>query len=435
VQKLKSSGDERSAAAVRVIVDEEVQHVSIGLRWFKWWCERRAIESPQREFHAQVRRFCPDLLPGPFNAAARALASMDGEWYLPVSRPLPPTARKAQRPGAVGVGAAAGPTRSVSTLADSAATPRRWRRSGPMVGRWPPLPPPGAAVRSRGVADVAASRAGGHCGGGPVVLFVFSVWPEPDASAAGVRCVWLARMARWHLGAAEVHAASPARMRYDDAAWASDGRVDARALLSADSLTHTPPDGDAFAQLLQRVRPDVVVFERLSVEEMFGWQVAQTCPRAVRVLDTQDVHFMRHARAAVVAAGGGVADAMAVVVPPANSFIVDDWLAGGAAPSHTDVRADVAVAPLSLGRGVGVTVSDDVLQSLQEHMFRELASIMRYDVTMCVSPAEMQLLQREYSVPAHKLLLAPLFYDFEEPQPPLVGFDDRKHFCMIGATA
>ena len=48
-----------------------------------------------------------------------------------------------------------------------------------------------------------------------------------------------------------------------------------------------------FDEELKTYDPDVVVFERFMLEEMFGWRVRKTLPNALRILDTQDLHFKR----------------------------------------------------------------------------------------------------------------------------------------------
>ena len=57
VQKLKSSGDAMSAAVVGEIVDDEVNHVRLGLKWFKVWCDATPGFHGDyvAEFHSQVR--------------------------------------------------------------------------------------------------------------------------------------------------------------------------------------------------------------------------------------------------------------------------------------------------------------------------------------------------------------------------------------------
>jgi hypothetical protein len=36
-----------------------------------------------------------------------------------------------------------------------------------------------------------------------------------------------------------------------------------------------------------------VLFDRFMIEEQFGWRVAENCPDALRVLDTEDLHCLR----------------------------------------------------------------------------------------------------------------------------------------------
>ena len=31
-------------------------------------------------------------------------------------------------------------------------------------------------------------------------------------------------------------------------------------------------------------------------EEQFGWRVAENCPNALRIIDSEDLHFLREAR-------------------------------------------------------------------------------------------------------------------------------------------
>ena len=44
------------------------------------------------------------------------------------------------------------------------------------------------------------------------------------------------------------------------------------------------------------MNPEVVLFDRFMTEEKFGWRVAEVCPKALRILDTEDLHCLRYAR-------------------------------------------------------------------------------------------------------------------------------------------
>jgi uncharacterized ferritin-like protein (DUF455 family) len=73
IRRLESVGDAETAAALEVILEEEVRHVAIGTRWFRRCCERRGLE-PATTFLELLRRHYPRLPRGPFNVDARYAA-------------------------------------------------------------------------------------------------------------------------------------------------------------------------------------------------------------------------------------------------------------------------------------------------------------------------------------------------------------------------
>ena len=85
IQRLEAAGDHESAAALRIIYEEEKSHVGAGAEWFGFLCARdgRDVETA---FHETVRRhFRGDLKP-PFNDAARLEAGMPASFYEPLAR-------------------------------------------------------------------------------------------------------------------------------------------------------------------------------------------------------------------------------------------------------------------------------------------------------------------------------------------------------------
>ena len=52
----------------------------------------------------------------------------------------------------------------------------------------------------------------------------------------------------------------------------------------------------SFDAFVQDLNPDVVIFDRFMVEEQFGWRVAEFAPRALRILNTEDLHSLRKTR-------------------------------------------------------------------------------------------------------------------------------------------
>ena len=77
IVRLKEVGDQASADILTVILEEEVRHVAIGTRWYRYLCEREGCE-PISTFRAlldqhRVRR------QKPFNEAARKAAGFEAE--------------------------------------------------------------------------------------------------------------------------------------------------------------------------------------------------------------------------------------------------------------------------------------------------------------------------------------------------------------------
>jgi uncharacterized ferritin-like protein (DUF455 family) len=72
---LKRAGDEKSAAVLGVIYEEEIRHVAIGRRWFLFECERRALD-PAQAWNELVRKHFRGVLKPPFNDEARIAAGL-----------------------------------------------------------------------------------------------------------------------------------------------------------------------------------------------------------------------------------------------------------------------------------------------------------------------------------------------------------------------
>ena len=72
--------DTESAAVLQQIYDEEVGHVAIGARWFRFACEGGGL-APQTTFLERVERYFPGGLKRPFNTAARDRSGVPRDWY------------------------------------------------------------------------------------------------------------------------------------------------------------------------------------------------------------------------------------------------------------------------------------------------------------------------------------------------------------------
>lgn len=138
----------------------------------------------------------------------------------------------------------------------------------------------------------------------------------------------------------------------------------------------------SFDTFIREVHPTVVLFDRFITEEQFGWRVAEHCPNALRILDTEDLHFLRKARQTAVQRG---LDA-----------------------SEADVYTDTAK--------------------------RELASILRCDLSLIISEAEIKLLKDIFRISQGLLYYLPLCADqlSEEDIDPLPSFKERTHYISIG---
>ncbi|WP_348674411.1 ferritin-like domain-containing protein [uncultured Abyssibacter sp.] len=73
IERLLEAGDNETVAHLRVILAEEVRHVDIGSRWFRFLCERRGQE-PGDTFHGLLDRYGVTVGRGPLNLPARRRA-------------------------------------------------------------------------------------------------------------------------------------------------------------------------------------------------------------------------------------------------------------------------------------------------------------------------------------------------------------------------
>ena len=208
----------------------------------------------------------------------------------------------------------------------------------------------------------------------PLILMIGYVWPETNASAAGLRD-W-ALLEQFRAAGWKVHYASPAKPN------AFSEKLEELGVPTF-SCEANEPRFDDFVRSLQ---PDFVLFDRFVIEEQFGWRVEENCPDAVRVTDTQDLHFLRRAREAALAAGWSLER-----IHEADPLMIE--------------------------------------QFSREDQLREISSIYRSDLTLVISGFEMQLLRERYRVPSQLLLLQRLSYS-ARPTEEILPFSERKQFRL-----
>lgn len=123
------------------------------------------------------------------------------------------------------------------------------------------------------------------------VLIIGTVWPEPNSSAAGVRMMQLI----------ELFVEQDWKITFASAASETEHSADLEALGIKKAAIEL--NDSSFDSFVKKLNPQIVLFDRFMTEEQYGWRVAQHCPNAMRVLDTEDLHFLRHARHEVLKEG------------------------------------------------------------------------------------------------------------------------------------
>ncbi|MFC3151653.1 glycosyltransferase family 4 protein [Litoribrevibacter euphylliae] len=205
------------------------------------------------------------------------------------------------------------------------------------------------------------------------LLVIGYVWPEPKSSAAGSRMMQL--LNGFQQAGYQIHYASPAEF----SAHAED--------LSDYGITSSSIElnSSSFDQFLLEQKPAAVMFDRFMMEEQFGWRVEKHCPDALRILDTEDLHCLRHARHQACKAGASIQKTLNI----SNEFLYSDLAK------------------------------------------REIASILRCDLSLMISEAEMRLLTERFNVPSEIIHYIPFFRPI--PNDSLwLDFEERQHFVSIG---
>ena len=197
------------------------------------------------------------------------------------------------------------------------------------------------------------------------LLVLGFVWPEPKSSAAGNRMMQLIELFQ-RQNYAITFASTAQNLEFSE---------------DVSSIGVTPKtiklNSATFDVFVKKLNPEIVLFDRFMVEEQFGWRVSENCPNALKILDTEDLHCLRQARQ--------------LAVKEKREFTLDDLF------------SDVAK--------------------------REIASILRCDISLIVSEFEMELLQKQFRVSKDILYYFPIFAEKLDILP---TFQERKDFVFIG---
>lgn len=202
----------------------------------------------------------------------------------------------------------------------------------------------------------------------PKLLVIGRTFPEPNTTAAGGRMMRLLSFfleENYH-----ITFVSSASLSLNSANLESLGIEQKQVALNDDS----------FDELLLKLQADVVLFDRFISEEQYGWRVSEQLPNALKMLDTEDLHFLRKARE----------NAFKKKVSFANNLLYNDFTK------------------------------------------RELASILRCDLSLIISEFEMELLQKEFNISASILHYLPFMVDEEMKTSVSPKFEERANFITVG---
>jgi glycosyltransferase involved in cell wall biosynthesis len=202
------------------------------------------------------------------------------------------------------------------------------------------------------------------------ILVIGLVWPEPSSSAAGTRIVQLT----------EVFLSEGYEVFFASAASKSDYSHDLTSMGIRECAIEL--NSSSFDALVQEINPAVVLFDRFMTEEQYGWRVEQVCPEALRILDTEDLHCLRQAR--------------------------KEALKNGVKPTAAVLYTDLAK--------------------------REIASILRCDLSLIISEVEMDILQQQYRVDSTLIYYLPFLEESitSDVVKQWTGYESREGFTFIG---
>ena len=79
--KLAQAGDHAAAAIIDIILRDEIGHVAIGNRWYRWLCEQRKLDH-RSTYESLASEYGAPRLHGPFNFEARRAAGFNEEELL-----------------------------------------------------------------------------------------------------------------------------------------------------------------------------------------------------------------------------------------------------------------------------------------------------------------------------------------------------------------
>jgi glycosyltransferase involved in cell wall biosynthesis len=198
------------------------------------------------------------------------------------------------------------------------------------------------------------------------LLIIGHTFPEPSTTAAGSRMMQLI----------EIFQEENYQITFASTAAISEKATDLG--LQNISVKNILLNDNSFDEFINELNPEIVIFDRYITEEQFGWRVSENCQNALKILDTEDLHFLRKAR-------------------------------------EEAVKKDKSVIEANL---------------FTETAKRELASILRCDLSLIISEYEMELLQNTFKISSKLLYYLPFLAEKIFKKTP--SFEERQNFLAIG---
>ena len=228
-----------------------------------------------------------------------------------------------------------------------------------------------------------------------IVLYIGHLWPEPTSSAAGYRTLALLKAIvndKIQNDGNISDSESQWQLHFASAAEQTEFCADLDQL---HIISHQIKLNDSsFDHFVANLKPDLVFYDRFISEEQFAPRVHAQCPTAINILDTQDLHFLRRARHKAIKDG-----------------------------QPTDLNC---------------------LDLQSEDAIREVAAILRCDLSLIISNFEMQLLEQQFKISPELLHYCPFMLSpgKSELNSGSVSdhtshttssiYEQRQHFVMIG---
>lgn len=197
------------------------------------------------------------------------------------------------------------------------------------------------------------------------LVIIGKVFPEPNSTAAGKRMLQLI----------DVFLNQNYQITFLSTASISENSFDLTS--KKISFQNILLNDSSFDELLKKLNPQIIIFDRFTTEEQFGWRVSEQVPNALKILDTEDLHFLRNARE---------------IAFKQNKNLEN-------------------------------------LELINDVFKREIASILRCDLSLIISEFEFNLLINQFKIDEKILHYLPLFAENTTSE---ISFSERKNFISIG---